>query len=35
MTPKPRFRRATIDDAPILAVLVNHAGEGLPLTKTL
>jgi len=25
------FRRATIEDAPILAELVNYAGEGLPL----
>jgi ribosomal protein S18 acetylase RimI-like enzyme len=31
MIPEPPFRRATIDDAPILAELVNHAGEGLPL----
>lgn len=27
----PPFRPATIADAPILAELVNHAGEGLPL----
>lgn len=31
MTLDPPFRRATIDDAPVLAELVNHAGEGLPL----
>lgn len=31
MTLEPPFRRATIDDAPTLAELVNHAGEGLPL----
>lgn len=28
---KPPFRRAVPDDAPILAELVNYAGEGLPL----
>jgi ribosomal protein S18 acetylase RimI-like enzyme len=28
---KPPFRRATIDDAPVLAELVNYAGEGMPL----
>ena len=28
---KPPFRPATIEDAPALADLVNHAGEGLPL----
>jgi len=28
---KPPFRRATIEDAPVLAELVNYAGEGLPL----
>jgi hypothetical protein len=28
---EPPFRRATIDDASVLAELVNHAGEGLPL----
>lgn len=27
----PPFRRATIEDAPVLAALVNYAGEGLPL----
>lgn len=27
---KPPFRRATIEDAPALAELVNYAGEGLP-----
>jgi len=27
----PPFRRAAIDDAPLLAELVNYAGEGLPL----
>lgn len=31
MTLQPPFRRATIDDAPVLAELVNDAGEGLPL----
>jgi ribosomal protein S18 acetylase RimI-like enzyme len=30
-TYSPPFRRARIEDAPILAELVNHAGEGLPL----
>lgn len=30
-TPRPPFRRATRDDAPVLAELVNYAGEGLPL----
>jgi hypothetical protein len=30
-TVKPPFRRATIDDAPVLAELVNYAGEGMPL----
>jgi len=28
---KPPFRRAVPDDAPILAELVNYAGEGMPL----
>ncbi|MGI9403899.1 MAG: GNAT family N-acetyltransferase [Hyphomicrobium sp.] len=28
---EPPFRPATIDDAPVLAELVNYAGEGLPL----
>lgn len=28
---EPPFRLATIDDAPVLAELVNYAGEGLPL----
>jgi hypothetical protein len=27
---EPPFRPATIDDAPVLAELVNYAGEGLP-----
>ena len=27
----PPFRRATVEDAPILAELVNYAGDGLPL----
>jgi ribosomal protein S18 acetylase RimI-like enzyme len=31
MNLQPPFRRATIDDAPVLAELVNDAGEGLPL----
>jgi ribosomal protein S18 acetylase RimI-like enzyme len=31
MPPTSPFRPATIDDAPALAELVNHAGEGLPL----
>lgn len=31
MTPNPPLRPGTIEDAPILAELVNHAGEGLPL----
>jgi ribosomal protein S18 acetylase RimI-like enzyme len=30
-TIKPPFRRATIDDAAVLAELVNYAGEGMPL----
>ena len=30
-TPRPPFRRARRDDAPVLAELVNYAGEGLPL----
>ncbi|HEX6094114.1 MAG TPA: hypothetical protein VFZ07_12215, partial [Dongiaceae bacterium] len=29
--PSPPFRPAVIEDAPILAELVNYAGEGLPL----
>ena len=29
--PNPTFRPATIDDATVLAELVNYAGEGLPL----
>jgi ribosomal protein S18 acetylase RimI-like enzyme len=29
--PGPPFRRATIADAPLLAELVNYAGEGMPL----
>jgi ribosomal protein S18 acetylase RimI-like enzyme len=29
--PDPPFRRATLDDAPLLAELVNYAGEGMPL----
>lgn len=28
---KPPFRRAVIEDAPVLAELVNYAGEGMPL----
>jgi ribosomal protein S18 acetylase RimI-like enzyme len=32
MTPlRPPLRRARIEDAPVLAQLVNHAGEGMPL----
>ena len=31
MTLDPPFRRAAIEDAPILAELVNYAGDGLPL----
>jgi len=31
MTVKPPFRGATIDDAPVLAELVNQAGDGMPL----
>jgi ribosomal protein S18 acetylase RimI-like enzyme len=31
MTVDPPFRPALIEDAPILAELVNHAGDGLPL----
>ena len=29
--PPPKLRPATIDDATVLAELVNHAGEGMPL----
>lgn len=29
--PEPPFRRATLEDAPLLVELVNYAGEGLPL----
>ncbi len=28
---KPPLRRARVEDAPVLAELVNHAGEGMPL----
>jgi ribosomal protein S18 acetylase RimI-like enzyme len=31
MTLDPPFRRALIEDAPVLAELVNYAGDGLPL----
>jgi ribosomal protein S18 acetylase RimI-like enzyme len=31
MSHTPPFRRGSIEDAPILAELVNHAGDGLPL----
>ncbi len=33
MSLEPPFRHATIEDAPILAELVNHAGEGLRDTE--